>query len=44
MKRQQIIYELLEAEGKIKKSINCYYAKSRAWPTHKKRETAKTFK
>ncbi len=43
-KRQQIIYELLKAEGKIKKTIKSNYAKSRAWPTHKKRETAKTFK
>lgn len=43
-KRQKIIYELLGAEGKIKNSIKSNYAKSRAWPTHKKRETAKTFK
>ena len=43
-KRQQVIYELLEAEGKIKKSIKSNYAKSRAWPTHKTRETAKSFK
>lgn len=43
-KRQQVIYELLKAEGKIKKAIKSNYAKSRAWPTHKKRESAKTFK
>ncbi len=43
-KRQKVIYELLKAEGKIQDSIKSNYAKSRAWPTHKKRESAKTFK
>nr|MDO8118300.1 DUF499 domain-containing protein [Candidatus Sigynarchaeota archaeon] len=42
--RQEIIKELLKAEGKIKDSITAAYAKGKAWPSHQVEVTTEEFK
>nr|MDO8118755.1 DUF499 domain-containing protein [Candidatus Sigynarchaeota archaeon] len=42
--RQEIIKELLKAEGKIKDIITAAYAKGKAWPSHQVEVTTEEFK